>query len=90
MPKKSQPHQSPSSKVADTASTSPAKPESKSEKVIALLKRAEGATLDELVAATGWQRHTIRAALTGLRKKGHAIARTKRDETTCYSIAQSA
>jgi hypothetical protein len=54
--------------------------------VVGLLQRPGGATLDELVAATGWLPHTTRAALTGLRKKGHAVAKSKRDGTTCYSI----
>ena len=55
--------------------------------VIALLKRENGATLAELIAATGWLPHTTRAALTGLRKKGHVIERSKRGEQTCYRIA---
>ena len=29
------------------------------------------------MAATGWQEHSIRAALTGLRKAGHVIARER-------------
>jgi hypothetical protein len=41
--------------------------------VIGLLQREDGATLDEVVAATGWLPHTSRAALTGLRKRGYAI-----------------
>lgn len=45
-----------------------------------LLTRAEGASLEELTAATAWQSHSCRAFLTGLRKKGWAIARTKRDD----------
>ena len=49
--------------------------ESKTAQVIALLQRPDGATLDELIAATGWLPHTTRAALTGLRKKGHAVER---------------
>jgi hypothetical protein len=62
---------------------------SKTELVLGLLRRPEGATLAELVAATGWLPHTTRAALTGLRKKGHAIIRDKRDEATCYRIAEA-
>jgi hypothetical protein len=34
-----------------------------------MLKRAEGATLAEIVEATGWQRHTVRGALAGALKK---------------------
>ena len=46
---------------------------SKISQVIGLLQREDGATLDEVVAATGWLPHTSRAALTGLRKRGYAI-----------------
>ena len=35
------------------------------------MQRKTGATLDDLVEATGWLPHTTRAALTGLRKKGY-------------------
>ena len=59
----------------------------KSAAVIALLSREDGATLDEMIAATGWLPHTTRAALTGLKKKGHVIVRGKRGEVTCYRIA---
>ncbi|MHA6724209.1 DUF3489 domain-containing protein, partial [Sphingomonas sp. RS2018] len=51
--------------------------------VLSLLQRDGGATLAELIDATGWLPHTTRAALTGLRKKGHAVVRGKRDEQTC-------
>lgn len=55
--------------------------------VIDMLRRTEGATLYELVTVTGWLPHTVRAALTGVRKKGHDIAKGKRDEVTCYTLA---
>lgn len=51
----------------------------KSAAVLALLQRIEGATLDQLVEATGWLPHTARAALTGLKKKGHAITSSKEE-----------
>lgn len=54
--------------------------------VIVLLQREQGATLDEMVQATGWLPHTTRASLTGLKKKGHTIEKSKRDEVTCYRI----
>ena len=66
------------------------RPESKIGQVTALLRRAEGATLEEMVAAAGWQPHTTRAALTGLRKKGHTITRGKRENVTCYHLAEPA
>lgn len=54
--------------------------------VISLLQGDGGATLNKLVEATGWLPHTTRAALTGLRKKGNAIARTKVEGVTRYSL----
>jgi hypothetical protein len=59
----------------------------KTAEVLAMLTRGEGATLAELVEATNWLPHTTRAALTGLRKKGHAIERGKRGDVTCYTLA---
>lgn len=47
--------------------------------VIALLGRPEGASLDELVDATGWQPHSTRAVLTGFRKSGKPLDRFKDD-----------
>ena len=62
---------------------------SKQALVILLLSRAKGATLDDLVEATGWLPHTTRAARTGLRKKGHALAMSKKaDGTTAYRIEE--
>ena len=43
---------------------------SKQDRVLALLRRPDGATLDVLVKATGWQKHSIRGFLAGtVRKK---------------------
>ena len=58
--------------------------------VVALLSQPTGATLPELITATGWLPHTTRAALTGLRKKGHTIVRYSRDGATCYRIDAAA
>ena len=48
--------------------------------VIELLQRGDGATLAELIAATGWLPHTTRAALTGLRKRGYAVGIDRADK----------
>jgi hypothetical protein len=37
--------------------------------MIGLLKRPEGATVEQIAAATGWQHHTIRGAISGALKK---------------------
>lgn len=67
----------------------PTEPVSKISMVADLLRRTDGATLAELVVATGWLPHTMRAALTGLRKKGHGIERSTRDGVTTYTISAS-
>jgi hypothetical protein len=54
-----------------------AKAGSKRAVIIALLDRKDGVTIDDLMAATGWLPHTTRAALSGLRKSGLAIVRTR-------------
>ncbi|KQU55185.1 hypothetical protein ASG67_17805 [Sphingomonas sp. Leaf339] len=68
----------------------PAARATKSASVVALLERNGGATLPELISATGWLPHTTRAALTGLRKKGHRIVRGTRGGATCYTIGAAA
>jgi DNA-binding MarR family transcriptional regulator len=62
----------------------------KQQQVLELLRREQGATLGELTQATGWLSHTTRAALTGLRKRGHAITKAKRQDLTCYRIEATA
>lgn len=57
----------------DTPSKAAPRSGSKISIVLELLQRPEGATVDEIVAATQWLPHTIRAALTGLRKRGHVV-----------------
>jgi len=60
---------------------SEAKRPSKQDAVIAMLCRAEGATVDEVVSATGWQRHTVRGVFSGTLKKklGLAVASAKEE-----------
>lgn len=83
-----------STKPADEAgstqvpgATTPPLPTSKVASVIALLERKQGATLAELTNATGWQPHSARAALTGLRKQGYVLEKSKQHDVTCYHIA---
>ena len=75
-----------SSKVSQPVKTSKKVP--KSALVQKLLARARGATLAEMEEATGWQPHSVRAFLTGLRNKGIVLVReTRKDGVSAYRIA---
>ena len=53
---------------------------SKLAEVVALLGRKQGVGIEELTSTTGWLPHTTRAALTGLRKRGFAIERSRSEQ----------
>ena len=55
-----------------------------------LMRRDTGASLQELTSATSWQPHTVRAALTGLRKRGLEVAKEKVDGLTRYRLQAGA
>ncbi|WP_296721554.1 DUF3489 domain-containing protein [Erythrobacter sp.] len=60
----------------------------KASAVEALLSRKGGASLEAMCDATGWQAHTCRAFLTGLRKKGKEVIRASDKEgKSIYLIA---
>jgi hypothetical protein len=72
------------------APAAPARP-SKKAAIVALLERPDGAAISDLTAATGWQVHSVRAALTGLRKEGKELVRAKDAAgTTHYWLAANA
>ena len=65
----------------------PTKP-TKIETILKQLRRPNGASIAQLQKSTDWQPHSVRAALTGLRKKGHNIERDKDTKgVTRYHIA---
>ena len=49
----------------------PIKRETKLTALVALLSRPEGANIEDMIAATGWQKHTIRSALSHALTKKH-------------------
>jgi Protein of unknown function (DUF3489) len=55
-------------KAAPTAKSTP-RAGTKQALMIDLLKRPEGATVEQIAEATGWQRHTVRGAISGALKK---------------------
>lgn len=60
------------------------------EKAIRLMRRDGGASIAEITRATGWQAHSARAFISGLRKEGLTITRTRDGKTSLYSIAGQA
>ncbi len=83
----------PASAVVVSASPPGAAKSARTKKALiaALLQRPDGVVMAELMSATGWQEHSIRAALTGLRRDGQEIVRS-RDAVgaTCYRVAKGA
>ena len=70
--------------------TASARDGSKKAQVLSMLRCDEGATLQDLMAATGWQAHSVRGFLSGAlgKKMGLAIESAKRDDgARVYSIA---
>src|ERR1700752_619970 len=69
-----------------------AKRSSKQDEVIAMLRRPEGATVDEVARATGWPRQPARGLFSGTLKKklGLAIAAAKEERGRVYRINGSA
>lgn len=71
-----------------TANPKPSK--TKVAKLLELLQTGTGASLEDMVEATGCLPHTTRAAMTGLRKKGHVIEKHVEDNTTIWSAKAAA
>ena len=69
--------------------TTTAREGSKKADVLALLQREGGATLQDLMTATGWQAHSVRGFLSGTlgKKMGLTVESAKREDAVrAYSI----
>ena len=84
-PKKKTTTKKPQSKAMKSALEAvaklPAKKETKLAALVALLERPEGATIEDMIIATGWQKHTVRSALSHAlaKKRGYKITSEKPD-----------
>lgn len=79
----------PAKKTPKVAKETGTRDGSKATQVIDLLKRAEGATLAELMKATSWQAHSVRGYLSGTvgKKLGLTVTSTKSEEgVRSYSV----
>src|SRR5499433_550513 len=75
--------------LPDPHQQSDTKGPSKQATVIAMLQRPEGATIEEVANAMGWQRHTVRGLFSGALKKklGLTLASAKEARGRVYRIA---
>jgi hypothetical protein len=62
------------------------KKSSKSATVTKMLTRGNGATIAEIIKSTGWQEHSCRAFLTGVRKNNRLLKEQRPDGKTAYRI----
>lgn len=79
----------PPKKEKRVAAPKSAKGDSKKSQVIEMISKKGGATLGELIQATGWQKHSLRGAISTLASKGgHKIESFKTDAgERAYRIA---
>jgi hypothetical protein len=66
----------------------PAGRQTKLADLIAMLREKRGASIDQLVKATGWQKHSVRGAISGALKKklGLKVVSEKTDAGRTYRI----
>ena len=74
--------------TTSSATVKPPREHSKAHRLIELLGTGSGASLEDMIEATGWQGHTVRAAMTGLRKRGYAVQRKIEGTITVWSISE--
>ena len=60
--------------------------QTKTEKVRDLLTRPEGTSIEAICKATGWQPHSARAVLSGLRKAGYTVERQAAEKQGAGSV----
>ena len=62
---------------------------SKTARLEAMLRRPKGATQKQLQASLGWRPHTIRAAISRLRKAGAVVTLDRSVRTPAYRIVSA-
>jgi hypothetical protein len=84
--------QSTSGKADQQALAPRPSPKGKLGAVVALLRRPGGATVEEVMGATGWQAHSVRGAISGAIKKKLALQVTsdKTERGRVYRIVSEA
>ncbi len=78
-----------SSSTTDAPPATRERKQSKLDLLEAMLLRASGASIAEIMLATGWQQHSVRGAMAGaLKKRGLAIASEKIDGMRRYRASK--
>ena len=93
------------SAIADAAPSNTSKPKSgvgsaksgksalksKQDQLVALLSKPNGVRVSVISERLGWQAHTVRAAISGLRKRGYEVVTSKSPKTgeMVYAISTS-
>ena len=76
---------------SESDASTPPKPRkaTRIDQVVALMQRAQGVTIKEVMEATGWQQHSVRGFFAGtLKKKGYTVTNEKIDkQDRVYRIA---
>lgn len=64
-----------------TANSAKSGAKSKQDQLVALLSKPNGVRVSVISERLGWQAHTVRAAISGLRKRGHEVVTSKSPKT---------
>jgi hypothetical protein len=84
MPRK----RNPTSPPAEVDAAAEPRQPNKLQRLEALLRRPDGASLAEIMADTGWQAHSVRGALAGaMKKRGHTVTSEKVDGVRRYNLS---
>ena len=89
-PSRAEPERAPSLIVTATTGSRQKRPTGKLGHVLGSVAAKGGASLDELVALTGWQPHTARAAVTRLRQRGFEVTLCRTGDRKAYHLTYAA
>jgi len=80
------------SSIASRPKAAVARKPGKIDKIIAMMRRPKGATINDLTRATGWQTHSVRGAISGMlrKKQGLNVISEKSGDARLYRIADVA
>jgi hypothetical protein len=87
-PRKARAGTAPANVTPATTAPTPARPGGKLGQIVDRLGAEAGATIEELTGMTGWQAHTVHAALSRLRTRGFAMRLDRDGERNAYRLVR--